>query len=133
MNYYGLQGFTIDCRCTHFFYIVITKCAQNLKFLVDKKPNNLVKASGGQPSRHPALEIHYWIKPFSYIYLPIPIIVKKIARLDTGITDKFEPEKSSTLKSVQNEFTKGYISSCRGLISKPCPGPQKSSQWQPWL
>ena len=32
-----------------------------------------------------------------------------LARLDTGITDKFELEKSSTLKPMQNKFTKSYI------------------------
>ena len=112
MNYHGLQGFTIDCRCTHSFYIIIMKCAQNLRFLVDQKPNNL-KLLGAVPPdpllQRSTIGLNPSPKtPYIYVYTS-PNHCKKLARLDTGITDKFELEKSSSLKYVQNEFTKSYI------------------------
>ena len=102
VNNHGLQGFTIDCRCTRSispFYIIIMKCAQNLRFLVDQKPNSL-KLLGGCTPRPPASEIHYRLNPSpTFMCLSqkektssyTDIIVKSLP----GITDKFERKRTT--------------------------------------
>ena len=108
----------------------------NLRFSVDQKPNRL-KLLGVQPPRPPASEIHYQLTPFpTFMYLSQKHVLNKtssytdiIVKRLTGITDKFERKELCTLKSMQNKFTK-ILYSCRSLILKSCPGPQKSS-WQP--
>ena len=86
----------------------------NLRFLVDQKPNSL-KFLGGCAPRPPASEIHYQLNPSpTFMYLSQKHVLTKtssytdiIVKSLPGITDKFE-RKRTTLKSMQNIFTKSY-------------------------
>ena len=92
------------------------KCAQNLRFLVDQKPNSLKLLCGLHPP-DPCFRDPLSIKPFSYtlMYLSQKYVLTKQVRSCTdisvkslpGITDKFE-RKRTTLKSMQNKFAKSY-------------------------